>query len=189
MKSQEARSAETRGALLAAGRRLFARGGFRGTGIEAVAGAAGNTTGALYHHFRDKQGLFQAVFEEVERELAERVAAAAAGGADPWDRLLLGIDAYLAACASPALQRIVLTDAPSVLGWETWREIDARYHLRSLRAALAAAMRARMIESRPPEPLAQLLMGMLTEAGLAIARGEDPELREAVAWLVGRLRL
>ncbi len=54
--------AQTRAALVAAGRRLFGENGFRGTSVEDLAREARVTTGALYHHFPTKTALFEAVF-------------------------------------------------------------------------------------------------------------------------------
>ncbi|HEV2034971.1 MAG TPA: hypothetical protein VGU71_12360 [Candidatus Dormibacteraeota bacterium] len=81
-------------------------------------------------------------------------------------------------------RQIVLIDGPGVLGWERWREIDARHHLRPLKAALIAAMRARLVERRDPDALGRLLMGALTEAAL----DGSQEIAESALWLVSRLR-
>jgi Tetracyclin repressor-like, C-terminal domain len=81
----------------------------------------------------------------------------------------------------------VLVDGPSVLGWEEWHAADAAHHLRPLAAALAMAMRHRLVEQRPPEPLARLLLGALTEAGL-VAGGEAQLARDTALWLLRRLR-
>ena len=186
-RTQRERSDTTRSALTAAAVTLFAERGFHGTPAELVVRRAGVTSGALYHHFGDKRGLFRAAFEAVEESLAARAAAAARAGDDPWRRLELGVIEYLAACAEPEVKRIVLQDGPSVLGWEEWHAIDAAHHLRPLAAALAASMRAGLLDRRPPEPLARVLLGALTEAGLAA--GDDAEgARSAVLWLLSRLR-
>jgi len=186
-RTQRERSDATRAALIAAARELFAERGFHATPAEAVVARAGVTSGAMYHHFRDKRALFRAAIEAVERSLAERVAGAAAEGRDPWDRLERGVAEYLDACAEPEVRRIVLLDGPGVLGPVEWREIDAAHHLRPLAAALAASMRAGVMDRRPPEPLARVLLGALTEAGLALAADEEAA-RSAVLWVLRRLR-
>ncbi len=186
-RSQRERSDSTRAALTGAATALFAEHGFHGASAQQVVRRAGVTSGALYHHFGDKRGLFRAALEAVEQGLAERVAAAAGAGEDPWQRLELGVAEYLRACSEPEVRRIVLLDGPSVLGWEDWHAIDAAHHLRPLAAALAASMRAGLMERRPPVPLARVLLGALTEAGLAAADGPDGA-REAAIWLLSRLR-
>lgn len=176
VKRRKAEQSEgTRRALLDTARALFAARGYAETATEEIVQRAGVTRGALYHHFRDKEDLFRAVYEDLERELAEKIAAAAMTKADVWDQMLAGAEAFLDACLEPAVQRIALLDAPSVLGWEAWREIGSRYGLGLLKAVLQAAMDAGVIDRRPVEPLAHMLLGAIDEAAMVLARAEDPE--------------
>ena len=168
------RSAVTRAALLGAAQRRFAAHGFARTAREDIVRDAGVTRGALYHHFGSKEALFRAVFEAMERDLTARVAAAAARGATPGAELALGCDAFLDAATDPAVQRVILIDAPAVLGWQTWREIDARHGLGLLAAGLTHAMDAGTIERQPVTPLAHVLLAALNEAALYIAGADDP---------------
>jgi AcrR family transcriptional regulator len=179
-RTQVERSTATRKALISAARALFAN-SYHATPAEDVVAKARVTSGALYHHFGDKRGLFRAAFDAVEQELADRVRKAALGGKDPWKRLELGIGEYLRACTEKEVRQIVLVDGPSVLGWEAWREADAAHHLRPLAAALASSMRAGLIERRPALPLARVLLGALTEAGLA-------EENDEMFWVLRKLR-
>jgi AcrR family transcriptional regulator len=167
------RSELTRAALLAAARELFTERGYAAVSTEEVVRRAGVTRGALYHHFRDKQDLFRAVFEAIEQEMAERVATAALAEADPWERQRLATGAFLDNCLDPAVQRIALTDAPSVLGLAAWREIEERYGLALVQMAIRSLIDEGLIERQPVEPLAHLLLGAFTEAGLLIARSSD----------------
>lgn len=173
---QAERSESTRRELLRVARQLFTERGYAQAPIEEVAERAGVTKGALYHHFRNKRELFQAVFEELEGELVEKViTAAAAAGDDVWEGMRLGVRAFLEAALDPAAQRIVLIDGPSVLGWETWREIDERYGFALVHGSLEAATEAGVIRRRPAEPLAHLFLASLSEAALQIARAEDTQ--------------
>jgi AcrR family transcriptional regulator len=183
-RTQEERREATLEALLAAGRKLFGARGYAGVSSAALAAAAGLTTGAMYHHFEDKTALFRAVFESVEAELAAAVRKAAAGPGDPLLRVEKGALAFLEAAREPLVRRIVLIDGPGVLGWERWRHIDEKHHLRPLKAALIVAMRAGLVERRDPDALARLLMGALTEAALDGGR----EIADSVLWLISRLR-
>src|SRR5215207_5695805 len=172
--SRKAQQSEaTRALLIAESRRLFAERGYAGVGTEEIVRAAGVTRGALYHHFGGKEDLFRAAFEDVERDLAQRVAARAATGGDPLEALHAGVQAFLDACEDPAVQRIALIDAPSVLGWEQWREIDLKYGFGLMHGALEAAMEAGLIERQPVRALAHLLLGALDEAALLVARADD----------------
>src|SRR5215472_1311022 len=112
------RSEATRRQLVTAARALFGARGYAGVGTEEIVRAAGVTRGALYHQFRDKADLFAAVAEEVEAEIAERIAAGARAAADPVEALRAGARLFLDACGEPEVERIILLDAPAVLGWE-----------------------------------------------------------------------
>ena len=186
---QEERSQATRTALLDTARELFAERGYAAVGTEEIVRTAGVTRGALYHHFADKRSLFEAVYEDVEQRLLARIAAdAEAASDDPLQTLRSGMEAFLAACEDPAVQRIALLDAPSVLGWETWREIGQRYGLGLVQGALQGAIDAGQIEQQPVVPLAHLLLGAVDEAALLVARAEDGgRTRAQVSASLGRL--
>ena len=174
VKNRKAEQSElTRGALVDAARGMFSERGYAGVSTEEIVQAAGVTRGALYHHFKDKQDLFTAVVEQVEQEVLERVGAAAVSETDPWEQQRVAVGAFLDACLDPAVQRIILTDAPSVLGLAAWREIEARYGLALVRAGLQLVMDAGLIEQQPIEPLAHMLLGAMAEAGLLIAHAQD----------------
>lgn len=176
-RTQAERSESTRAALVAAARPLFAERGYAGVGTEEIVRAAGVTRGALYHHFDGKLELFAAVYEQLEAELAERVAAGAlaANAEAPIEALRAGVEMVLRASTEPEVQRIVLLDAPAVLGWDRWREIAAKYGLGMVEATLRAAMDAGEIPEQPARPLAHVLMGALDEAAMLVARADDPE--------------
>jgi AcrR family transcriptional regulator len=175
-RTQAERSTATRGALVAAARRLFAERGYAAVGTPEVAAAAGVTRGALYHQFADKADLFLAVYEQVEQEVTERIGelVVAAGARDPLEALTAGAEAFLEACAEPDINRIALLDAPAVLGWEQWRAVGLKYGLGLTDAILRAAMDAGRIAEQPLRPLAHVLLGALDEAALYVARAEDP---------------
>src|SRR6202453_2737825 len=92
--TREQSRANTRERLLGAARRVFARSGFPGASVEAVASEAGFSTGALYSNFTGKEDLFLALMEreinEHAREIAHAVSAResmaerATGGARQW---------------------------------------------------------------------------------------------------------
>jgi AcrR family transcriptional regulator len=176
-RTQAERSAATRRALIAAARPLFAERGYAAVGTEEIVRAAGVTRGALYHHFEGKRELFEAVYEEVEVELAQRIAAGAlqANASSPLEAMRAGTEMFLEASTEPETQRIVLLDGPAVLGWDRWREIAAAHGLGLIEATLAAAIEAGAIDPQPIKPLAHVLMGALDEAAMLVARADDPE--------------
>ena len=176
VKNRKAEQSEaTRNALIEAARGLFSERGYAGVSTEEIVQAAGVTRGALYHHFRDKQDLFTEVVERLEQELLERVATAAMDEPDPWKQQIVAVGAFLDGCLDPAVQRVILIDAPSVLGLAAWREIEARYGLALVRTGLQSMVDAGLIEDQPLEPLSHMLLGAMAEAGLLIAHADDAE--------------
>lgn len=188
---QAERSQATRAALLHTARELFAQRGYAAVGTEEIVRATGVTRGALYHHFDGKLELFAAVYEEVETQLLAQIAAAVTEieGADPLRALEVGVQAFLDASESErAVQQIALVDAPSVLGWERWREIGTRYALGMVQSILAAAIEAGQVREQPVGPLAHLLLGAIDEGAMLIARAADAgETRRQVGESVSRM--
>jgi AcrR family transcriptional regulator len=189
VKGRKAEQSEaTRAELVRVARDLFANRGYAAVPTEEIVQRAGVTRGALYHHFKDKRALFGAVVEQMEQETAERIAAAALEQTDPWQVQITALNTFLDVCLDPAVQTILLIDAPSVLGPAEWREIEATYGLALVRMGLEGVMDAGLIEKQPVEPLAHLMLGALAEAGLMIARAEDQKLaRREVGESVERL--
>ena len=147
--------------------------GYAAVGTEEVVRRARVTRGALYHHFADKKALFRAVFEDLERELVGELGGRILAIEDPWELLAAGIRAFLELTTDQAVARISLTDAPAVLGWEEWREIDARYGLGLVKVGLQRAMDEGAMTPAPVDPLAHLLLGALGEAGMMVAHAAD----------------
>ena len=172
---QDLRSEATRQRLVTAARALFGARGYAEVGTEEIVRPAGVTRGTHYHKFRDKADLFAAVAEEVEAEVAERIAAGAADAtADPVEALRLGARLFLDTCAQPEVERIILLDAPAVLGWQAWRDLAGRYGLGLVQAALQMAMDAGALAAQPVVPLAHVLVGALDECALYVAQAENP---------------
>jgi AcrR family transcriptional regulator len=159
--------AETRTRLLGVSRSLFADRGFAATGTEEIVAAAGVTRGALYFHFADKTALFDAVMDEVAREIAEAVRAAAQRG-DPVRRLKDGAAAFLEACCAPSRRRIYLSDGRAVLGEARWHTLENLYSRPLLQEGVDAALALRPGTSGDAEALAALLSGAMVEAAVWI---------------------
>jgi len=180
--------AQTRAALIAAGRRLFGEQGFAATSVDDLARAARVTTGALYHHFPTKTALFETVFEAIHGELMAASASAARGASDEVDALARGFDAFLDAVLEPDVQRILVTDAPAVLGLARFTELDERYAVSAIVAALRAADDAGRLHADDPETIARLLLGALVRGSMLIAGSADPAAtRESVGRAVRAL--
>jgi AcrR family transcriptional regulator len=185
---------DTRTALIAVARRMFAAAGYDGTGTEQIVAEAQVTRGALYHHFRDKADLFRAVMEEAAGEVARRLTDdQTQSEGSPLDQISDGVSAFLDVCVGGDFQRIVLIDGPRVLGEQAWDQLVERYGRALLEEWLTRAITAGDMEPVPVRPLARLLIAMLTEASLTIADAADPaatraELGVTLARLLDGLR-
>jgi AcrR family transcriptional regulator len=179
----------TTAALMEAARELFAQRGYAGVGTEEIVQRAGVTRGALYHHFRGgKEELFRAVLVQISAETTRTVLQAASAAGDPWEALVVGADAFLDASVTPEVQRIMLVDGPSVLGWDVWRAADSDLALGLLEQAVQRAIDAGRLIDQPARALAHVLIGALDEAAMVVARAEDPRrAREEMGETVRRL--
>jgi AcrR family transcriptional regulator len=173
-RTQGERSEATRSALISAARRLFAKRGYANVGTEEIVRKAGVTRGALYHHFAGKRELMDAVYEQLEEELSTEFASRITPGTDPLTVLREGAETFLDQCLEPEVQRIALLDAPAVLGWERWREINAKYALGLIEGVLRHGMETGEIRRQPLRPLAHALIGALDEVAMLVARSDDP---------------
>ena len=172
--TKTAQTAATKSKLEKVARDLFAARGFEAVSAEELVAKADVTRGALYHHYDGKEGLFAAVVETVMRELHADLARETAALSDPLLALQRGIGVFLKACSEPSVQRILLVDAPAVLGWQRWREMDAKYGLGLVKQALSAAMERELLQKGDVDVLAHLLLGAMTEAAMIIARSPHP---------------
>jgi AcrR family transcriptional regulator len=171
-----AQAAATRAALVAAARRLFVEKGYHRTSTEEVAAEAGvGTRGALYHHFADKQALFEAAFIAVEEDLVIEAAKKLADPADgALNQLRQGLVGFLDASLTPHVQRILLIDGPAVLGWVKWRELESLYGLGAIRAMLERAVEeGDLAAGQPVDALAHVLLAAADETALFIANAPD----------------
>jgi AcrR family transcriptional regulator len=166
--------AQTRAALVAAGRQLFGQRGFADTSVEEVARQARVTTGALYHHFPTKAAVFEAVFEQVHMDIMAASGAAATGARDEVEFLARAFESFLDAILEPAAQRILITDAPAVLGLARFTELDERFAFTAIAERLRAAHDAGRLRVDDPGTMARLFLGALTRGSMLIAASDQP---------------
>ncbi|ACQ80578.1 transcriptional regulator, TetR family [Beutenbergia cavernae DSM 12333] len=180
-RASRAESERTRARIVDVARTAFTAHGYQGVGLERIARDAGVTRGAVYHHFADKEALFAAVLDGVQASVAERIVAATADVSDPRRSLEIGSRAFLEACLADANRRILLVDAVAVLGWDVWREHDARHGGRTLTHVLGQLADADRLRGLDPAAAAVLLSGAMNEAAVwAATAGGDLE----AAWAV-----
>jgi AcrR family transcriptional regulator len=170
-----ARGAATRGQLIAVARRLFAERGYEDTSIEAVLREAAVSRGSLYHHFASKEALFEAVAEDVETSIGAQTAGAATGLEGPVEALRAGFAAWIRLAGDPVVNRILLIDGPSVLGWERWRAMEERHALGLIRMVLQMIADQGRLRPELVGTLAHVLLASVNEVALLVARSEDKQ--------------
>jgi AcrR family transcriptional regulator len=178
------RGEQTRKRLLSAATSLFAERGYEDTSIDLVLAQAEISKGALYHHYANKHELFEAVLEEAEVRLARATVRAARGSSGPLEALRAGSRAFLRLAGDREIARIVLTDAPTVLGWERWREIDERHAFGILKRGVAATPAAQRLGQDEQDALAHVLLAALIELATIIARAHKPRAAQRSAQTV-----
>ncbi|WP_285753760.1 TetR/AcrR family transcriptional regulator [Lentzea sp. NBRC 105346] len=187
-------SEATRQALVDNAIELFTKRGYAGTSLDEVVKRARVTKGALYHHFNGKQALFEAAFEAVETAMLARLSKIVTAPGDPWETAITGLRAYVRECLEPSYQRIVIHEAPVVMGWERWREAEEHYSFGLLRTAIQMLCDAGEIdEDLPVEITTRLLFGSLSAGASTIASSPDPkkvsrEVERAIVRVVEGLR-
>ena len=170
-------SASTKRALVDAALEQFSEKGYAATSLDAIVAEAAVTKGALYHHFTGKQALFEAVFERVEADAAQEIAAAAKGVRDPWEKSLTGLRGFLAVVQEPTYRRVVIQEGPAVLGYERFREHGERSSfaivLEIVHDVLAGG--PWQLDGPMVETFSRIFFGALSSAGESVASAEDPE--------------
>lgn len=165
----------TRERLIAAGRLLFGERGYEATSIGLILEEAGVAKGALYHHFEDKQQLFDAVLDRTVAEISAQVAESARTGKDGLERLRIGCRTWLELALDPAIQRIAILDPPATVGWERGREVDELHVLGGVRASLLELAEEGRLPAAQVDALAHMVLASVNEAALMIARADDPK--------------
>lgn len=168
------RGRATRAHLVDVATQLFAEHGYDGTSIEAVLAEAGVSRGSLYHHFAGKDALFWAVLEGVAARVGKQLEAVERDAPDPVAALRAGYLAWIRLAGDPVVQQTALIDAPAVLGWQRWRELDEQGSLGWIKAALAYAADTGRIERRHIDVFAHIVLAAANEVALMIARADDP---------------
>lgn len=166
--------AETRGKLIAAGRKAFAERGYAEASMDDFTAAAGLTRGALYHHFGDKKGLFEAVVSTIDAEMTVRIDAMQAEAPSAWEAFVLWGAAYIEMALEPEIRQILLRDGPAVLGDPaSWP--SANTCITSLTAQLQVLIREGAIRPVDAEATARMLSGASCYMATWVANADDPQ--------------
>ncbi len=170
----------TRNAIVKVARRLFENDGFEATSIQAILDASSQSRGSLYHHFRNKEALFEAVVEDAYEEFSSKTLAAALKERDPLKRMKAGCVAWLELTRNPKTHRLVHIDPPIALGWEGWRKLDQKYFLGQLEEGVKALAVTSDIDQSLVPAITQVLLAGLNEAASLEATKKNSEARARV---------
>jgi AcrR family transcriptional regulator len=189
---REEYSDASRRALLDSARQRFGAQGFAATSLDDIAADARLTKGAVYHHFANKQALFEAVLSELENETVALISAASAAvvpnAGSTWEAALAGLDAFLDRCLDVEYQRICFLEGPLALGFASWWEMGERNEIALIRAMFEGLQNDGLIETDDIDVLTRLVFGSLMAAALDIARADDPPaIRNRVRQVVTRM--
>jgi AcrR family transcriptional regulator len=154
---------------------LFAERGYEGTSIEAVLQESGVSRGSLYHHFKGKETLFEAVLEALETDVGRRTMEAAVLAPSPAGMLRAGCLAWVELAGDPVVQRILLIDAPSVLGWDRWRAFEERHALGLIKGVLGAIADEGGLAPDLVDVFAHVVLATMNEIALLVARADQPD--------------
>ncbi len=175
MATQEERRTATRAAIVNAAQQLFGAPGFDATKIDDIAAEAGVAKGAVYHHFKNKNEIFEAVFAQVSSEVVASMISDIDRGGETLETLMHSMKRFFELCAPARVSRILLLDGPVVLGHADWQRLDAQHFGGLVTVALKEAMDAGAIKRQPLEPLSRVLLGGIQSAAIDCAAQEDFE--------------
>ena len=170
-RSNRERTEQTRQDLMNAARRLFVEKGYAETATPDIVAEAGVTRGALYHHFEDKRALFQAVIEREATDVADEIERRTRRQTAPRDALLEGAAAYFDAMEVEGRTRLLLLEAPAVIGLPATAQIDAE----NAEATLRAGLEALLPQASLLGPLTAMLSAAFDRAAIAIEAGGSRE--------------
>lgn len=173
MKRNKEETSYTIHKIIKTSRSYFTKHGYANSTLEDIAKEAELTRGSIYHHFRNKKGLFHVVLESIQREIAEQIETEAAKSEDIWEQLLLGCRAFIVAAVEPQNKRVLLIDGPAVLGWDTWRTLDEQNSMQLLRGQLHIIEQQGYLKPVSIDAMTHCLSGALNESALWIAQMPD----------------
>ncbi len=175
MATQQERRVATRAAIIKAAQKRFGDPGFDATKIDDIAAEAGVAKGAVYHHFKNKNEIFEAVFDQVSSEVVAAMVSDIEPGGETLETLMHSMKRFFDLCAPAQVSRIMLLDGPVVLGHANWQRLDARHFGGLVTHALKEAMDAGAIRQQPLEPLSRILLGGIQAAAIDCATQKDFE--------------
>jgi AcrR family transcriptional regulator len=172
-RTNEERTRTTRRALISAARQRFESDGYTGTNLDHVAELAGVTKGALYHHFPTKRALYDAVVVEIQDDIHAHAERSANKADNVWDRFVEAFVSFIEITPEPDI-RLLMVDAPAVLGYRRWHEIGDERHLPGILELLEDLQATGELAFEATPELARCLNAMTNALGTLVSQDDDP---------------
>ena len=176
MVTQQQRSDSTREKLLAAFKASFLKQGFEQTTVQSVLTETGLSKGAMYHHFRSKSEIIEALYEHESRSAIAKVFAVPTENTSALSRLKSVYLEWTKIVKDPNIASILFEIGPAAIGEQRAREIEDAASRQSIKRLLDKAIEAGEIAPPDPNLLISLLNALVAEAALYQLRsGEDAQ--------------
>lgn len=173
-RSRAAMSADTTERLIAVARRQFTEKGFSAVVMDDLCAEADLTRGALHHHFGGKAGLFTAVVQSLLDEINQALDVRYATHEDPLEAYIDTCLHYYDLLRDPALRRILLQDAPGVLGLRL-RELEEASYIGPMAQGLVELQEAGRLRAFDAVAMAHLINGAMGDTGIWVVAQDDPQ--------------
>ena len=170
MATQQQRSEATRAQLLQAFRAAFLKHGFEETTTQSVLKQTGLSKGAMYHHFRSKTEIAEAIYSLESRQAIERALASVDKQASPLEQLKSACLAWTQEVRTPDISKVLFEIGPSALGPHRAKEIENAISLKHIEDLLHQAIADKELASQDPKLIAAYLNAMVAETALHTLR-------------------
>lgn len=175
MTTQQQRSESTKAQLLKAFRTSFLKRGFDETTTQYVLTQTGLSKGAMYHHFRSKIDIVEALYADETRRAITRALQSVDKNGSPLEQLKEAYLAWTQEVRVPSVSKILFEIGPSALGPQRAKVIEDSISLKHIEALLEQAIAAGDLVSHDPKLIAAFLNALVAEAALySLRTGKDP---------------
>jgi AcrR family transcriptional regulator len=178
-RTNQERTRHTRQALISAARQRFEADGYSGTNLDDVAELAGVTKGALYHHFPTKRALYDAVVVDIQDEIHVHASRRADKAKTAWDKFVEAFVGFVETAPEPGI-RMLMVEAPAVLGYQRWQEIGEERHLAAIVGVLEELQRNGELALEATPELARVVNTMTNAVATLVSQDDDPVHMRAV---------
>jgi AcrR family transcriptional regulator len=166
MATQKQRSDATRALLLKAFKESLLKNGYEHTTTQSVLSETQLSKGAMYHHFKSKTDIIEAIYAEESKATIERAIAGAEKGLGPLEQLKRACLTWTELARAPKVSKILFEIGPKALGPEKAKAIEDTYSLHLIESLLRKAVDAGEITDADPKLMAAFLNALVEQTAL-----------------------